>query len=256
MTSFISPERHQLLESNGMGSFEKAWNKEADWFEEPNQRRGGWSGVGRVELRLPSGGQLGAFLKRQQNHQRRTFLHPITGEPTFSCEFKMMRYLQKHRVPAPAPIFYADQNVDGDYQSILITDELVGFRSLEDVTNELFADGRPSLAEQRSLIRGVAATVRKLHAARIQHRSLYPKHLFVRMGVKVDPKVVVIDLEKSRVKFLPAMRALYDLSTLNRHARYWSKSSRLYFFKQYYGIDHLGPWAKFLCRLIYKRSMR
>ena len=71
-----------------------------------------------------------------------------------------------------------------------------------------------------------------------------------------DPDVVVIDLEKSRIKLFPAIRALYDLATLNRHAKHWSKSRRLYFFKQYYGIDRLGLWHKLMCRLIVRRSTR
>jgi hypothetical protein len=253
---FISPERRHLLELHRLLSFEAVWKQQADWFEAPNERRGGWSGVGRLGLNLPEGGEFGVFLKRQQNHQRRTFRHPFTGEPTFSCEFKMMRYLQKHGVPAPKPVFYGEQVVDGHHQATLMTEELVDYRPLEDITETLFANGRPSLKEQNRVIRGVAATVRMLHGARIQHRSLYPKHLFVNTAQAGDPDVVVIDLEKSRIKLFPAIRALYDLATLNRHARYWSASRRLYFFMQYYGIERLGLWHKLMCRLIIRRSTR
>jgi len=256
LAAYISPERKQLLELNRLNSFDQVWEHQAVWFEDPNKRRGGWSGVGRVALKLPQGGEMGVFLKRQDNHQRRTFRHPFSGEPTFSCEFKTMHYLQKHGVPAPKPLFFAERLIDGHHQAILMTDELVNYRSLEQITEEMFADERPTLAAQRSIIRGVAATIRKLHDARIQHRSLYPKHLFVRMQDQSDPSVVVIDLEKSRIKIFPALRALYDLATLNRHAHHWNQASRLYFFKQYYGIDHLGPWTKLLCRLIQKRSAR
>ena len=256
MAVFIAPEREQLLKLNHLARFDEVWRRQAEWFEEPNARRGGWSGVCRLGLDLPEGGQLGVFLKRQQNHQRRTFEHPFTGEPTFSCEFNMMRYLRQYGVPVLTPVFFGSETVDGNPRAILMTEELVNFQPLETLTEAMFADKRPSLAEQRLIIRGVAATVRQLHAARIQHRSLYPKHLFVRLREQNDPEVVIIDLEKSRMKFFSAMRTVYDLATLNRHAKYWSKTNRLYFFKQYLDIKKLTPWTKLICRCIYKRSTR
>jgi hypothetical protein len=67
---------------------------------------------------------------------------------------------------------------------------------------------------------------------------------------------VVIDLEKSRTKLLPFMRTFYDLSTLNRHSEYWSKSARLYFYKQYLGVDKMNVWQKFVLKMIAKRSSR
>jgi len=66
----------------------------------------------------------------------------------------------------------------------------------------------------------------------------------------------VIDLEKSRTKLLPFMRTFYDLSTLNRHAEYWSKTARLYFYKQYLGVEKLGFWQRVMLKMIVKRSMR
>jgi Lipopolysaccharide kinase (Kdo/WaaP) family len=253
---FIAKTREKILEFNQLNNFERIWTHKISWFEEPNRGRGGWSGVGRLRLAMPDGGELGAFLKRQENHQRRTFRHPINGEPTFACEFNMMRYLQAHDVVVPEPIFFAQKNEGGSPQAILITEELVGYRSLETITEELFTHGRPSLTRQRSIVRGVAATVRKLHSAHIQHRSLYPKHLFVKFLPNADPQVAVIDLEKSRVKLLSPMCTIFDLATLNRHAKYWSRTSRLYFLKQYLGIERLSPWDKFLCRLICRRTNR
>ena len=76
------------------------------------------------------------------------------------------------------------------------------------------------------------------------------------MASGADPQVVVIDLEKSRRKWISPLRTVYDLATLDRHARYWSRTERLYFFKRYMGIETLTPWTRFLCRLIYKRSHR
>lgn len=254
MSTFITPEYRNLLEHHELDTFERIWTLNAGWFEEPNKRRGGWSGVGRLALQDPAGrGEQGVFLKRQENHTRRTFLHPFRGEPTFSCEFKMMNYLARRGVPVPKPVFFAQQ---ANLQAALMTEELVYYTPLDAVTEELFESGHASLATKRSVLRGVAASIRKLHQAGIQHRSLYPKHLFVKFRTDSDPDVVIIDLEKSRRKLVSPLRTVYDLATLHRHARYWSRSSRLYFFKQYMEIEKLSPWSKFLCRMIHRRSDR
>lgn len=254
LQTFISSEHKSLLEQNQLDNFEKAWSYKADWFEEPNSRRGGWSGVGRLVLK-DKGRELGVFLKRQENHLRRTFRHPLHGESTFACEFRTMRYLAARRVPVPRPVFFSQQRQGTDSHAVLMTEELVHFNPLDTVTEELFQAGKITLATKRAVLRGVATTVRQLHGAGIQHRSLYPKHLFVKM-TGADPEVVVIDLEKSRRKFIAPLRTLYDLATLDRHAKHWSRAARLYFFKQYMQIEKLTPWTRFLCRLIYKRSHR
>lgn len=253
---FIAAQHQALLEENRLDTFERIWTYKTPWFEEPNSRRGGWSGVGRLVLKDKQGKEQGVFLKRQENHPRRTYRHPLQGEPTFSCEFKMMRYLASKGVPVPTPMFFSQHGRGEKAQAILMTEELLHFTPLETVTEELFVSAQAALSTRRSILRGVASTVYKLHAAGIQHRSLYPKHLFVRMTTGRDPEVVVIDLEKSRRKFAFAIRTIYDLSTLNRHAKYWSRTDRLYFFKHYMGIERLTSWTKFLCRLIYKRSHR
>jgi hypothetical protein len=161
--TYIAYKHKKLLEQNRLDTFEQAWNFQATWFEEPNSRRGGWSGVGRLVLNDGEGNEQGIFLKRQKNHQRRTFRHPWRGEPTFACEFRMMRYLAARDVPVPVPVFFGQHNEDGHAQAILMTEELLHFNSLETVTEDLFVKARASVATRRSVLRGVAATVRKLH---------------------------------------------------------------------------------------------
>jgi tRNA A-37 threonylcarbamoyl transferase component Bud32 len=255
LAAFIAPEREQLLKFNHLSGFDEIWQRQAEWFEAPNERRGGWSGVCRLGLELPGGGQIGVFLKRQENHRRLTLCHPIAGEPTFAREFRMLRYLDAQKVPAPQVVFFGKEVVDGKLCGILMTEELAGFRPLDVVTEEMLK-GNTAITAQRQLLRSVALTVRKLHDAKIHHRSLYPKHLFVRQRSGVAPEVVVIDLEKSRTKLISMLRTYYDLATLNRHAKLWSRNSRLYFFKQYIGIKKLTPWTKFLCRQIIRRTGR
>ena len=88
MKDFISDRWRPILAHNGLSAFDALWKLEAPWFEEPNHRRGGWSGVSRCELALPGDGSTGIFLKRQENHRARLWTHPVRGAPTFLREFR------------------------------------------------------------------------------------------------------------------------------------------------------------------------
>lgn len=252
---FISSKFSEILSKNQLDTFAKVWDYKVNWFEEPNERRGGWSGVGRINIKQSDGSEIGAFLKKQDKHCRTSFLHPVKGVPTFQREFEMMQYLANKRVKAPEVLFFG-RNPLGDLKTTLMTKELAGFFPLEELTEKLFADKRPAISQQRPVISAVAAFARQLHSVKIQHRSFYPKHLFVNMTNQNAPEIAVIDLEKSRINVIPAMRTLIDLTTLNRHARYWSKTRRMSFYLQYLGLKRLTPYAKWMCRMIIKRSNR
>lgn len=255
MSLFISPKWRPLLEANHLGSFDGAWEYRAEWFEAPNERRGGWSGVCRIALPLGDGSEAGFFLKRQENHQRRDWRHPVRGEPTFAREFRMLHYLQTHGVAAPQPVFYGSSLARGKARGILITEELAGYRPLDVVSAELFAM-RAAPARKRALLRAAARVVRQLHDAGVQHSSLYPKHVFVREPVDGEPQAALIDLEKSRTTLLAKRRMLHDLDALNRHAGPWSRSARLYFLLHYLGEPRLTPRVRAIWQALVQRASR
>jgi len=254
LIAYISSKFSDMLTKNKLDTFERVWSYEVNWFEEPNERRGGWSGVGRIALNN-DGQEIGAFLKKQDNHCRTSFLHPIKGVPTFQREFEMMHYLASKKILAPEVLFFG-RNPNGDLKTTLMTKELSGFMPLEALTEQLFQAKSPTLTQQKVVIKAVAQFARSLHDVSIQHRSFYPKHLFINTTNAQAPVVAVIDLEKSRINRIPFLRSLIDLSVLNRHAKYWSRSRRMYFYLEYLGLKHLTPYAKWLCRLIIKRSSR
>ena len=130
------------------------------------------------------------------------------------------------------------------------------YKSLQDIINDLSSEKKASVSVQHQILRGAASAVRRLHAARILHRSLYPKHLFVRWPSESVPEVVVIDLERSRFKWFSAIRTVYDLATLNRRVAYLRQPARMFFFLQYLGVPRLNWWHKFLCRLIIMRTAK
>ncbi len=256
MQSYISSKLKSLLDANQLGDFDHLWDYRSEWFETPNNDRHGWSGVNRLLLQSSDGESQGVFLKRQQSYVRRTFLHPFTGESTFACEFRTMRFLLKRGVPVPKPVFFDEKTTAEGLQAILVTEELAGYRPLDEVVSALAEQGPGCRDLKKAIIRSVALAVHKLHYARIQHRALYPKHLFINITDADAPDTVIIDLEKARIKFLPIMRTLQDLGTLNRDMHQLSNTQRLYFFKHYYGIEKLGPWTKLVFRLIRKRSIK
>lgn len=247
MQSSMSPPHLALLARHQLASFEQIWGYEGVWFEPPNRERGGWSGVNFIELENTSNEKSGFYLKRQQGHMRRTWRHPIAGEPTFVREFEVMQHLKRHKVKTPNIVFFASRQT----QAVLLTEALEDFVSLD----RLLTTFNLGIAQNRRLIDRLASAVRGMHQAHVQHRSLYDKHLFIKDNSGTF-EVAMIDFEKSRITPFISFLKVSDLITLNYRTHGFSRSQRLYFFKQYFEIDHLTAWHKYLCRYIHKKSQK
>lgn len=256
MKDFINERWRPILAHNGLRDFTALWELKADWFEEPNHRRGGWSGVSRCELALPDGGTTAIFLKRQENHKARIWSHPVHGAPTFLREFKHIMHYRACGVPTLEPVYFGMHKVGKDHRAILITEELSGFQSMEDRVQAWLKHGAPPRRERLAHLAAVAALLRQMHDHGIQHNCYFPKHVFTRVNADGTVDARVIDLEKSRWRPSRLLCAIRDLYTLNHHSLCWSKSDRLWFFKSYLQIDRLTSYAKWLWRLIERRSHR
>jgi tRNA A-37 threonylcarbamoyl transferase component Bud32 len=248
------PEKWQtILRHNNLDSFDALWDLQADWFEPPNERRGGWSGVSRCELALPEGGTVGVFLKRQENHITRTVLHPF-GMSTFIREIKNILRFKNAGIPGLEPVYFAVRKVDGDLRAILCTEALDGYEPLENLTEAWSKEGWPDRKKRRRLMQSIAAVMSRMHDHKIQHNCFYPKHIFVRTtGDAIE--VRIIDLEKAKVKLLRRYATFRDLYTLNRHAQHWSRTDRMRFFLTYLELDKLDADAKALWRSIVARMI-
>lgn len=252
MRDFVNDRWRAILAHNGLSGFDALWNLKAGWFEEPNRRRGGWSGVSRCELKLPEGGSRAVFVKRQENHPTFSWRHPFAGIPTFEREFKRILRYRACGIPALEPVYSAMRQDGKDQRAILITEELTGFAPLN---GWLAASPRP-LRLRLACIESVAALLAAMHRHGIQHNCFFPKHVFVREteAGSIEPRV--IDLEKSRWRPLKTLCALRDLDTLNRYSTGWSRADRLRFLKAYLGIERLTPYGKWLWRRLTKRALR
>lgn len=245
MENSISPQHLALLTQHKLADFEQLWDYQGDWFEPPNRERGGWSGVNFIELTNADGRKQGFYLKRQQGHLRRTWRHPIVGEPTFVREFEIIEHLNQHNVKTPKIVYFGSQQT----QAVLLTEALQGFVSLNNLQPGFI------FSQKAELIRQLAIAVRNMHLAGVRHRSLYDKHLFIK-EIDRSFEIALIDFEKSRVSPFIAMLKFSDLITLNYRTQSFSRTQRLHFYKQYFEITHLTFWHKCLCRYIHQKSLK
>lgn len=255
MNDYINEAWRSILVHNGLADFEALWSLEAKWFEAPNERRGGWSGVSRCELPHPDGGTAALFLKRQKNHRTRSFLHPINGIATFEREFERVMTCRTHGIPTLEPVFFGVRGTGKDQRAILATVALDGFVSLDDLVRGWMQLGVPSRSERFPYVVAVAALLKKMHAARIRHSCFFPKHIFVRANADGSAEARVIDLEKSRSHQLKTRCAQRDLYSLCYYSpsMVWPRTDRLRFLKLYLGIARLDASAKSLWRNVDKR---
>lgn len=262
MKDFINERWRSVLAFNKLDDFDALWKLDAEWFEAPNRRRGGWSGVARCDLLLPNEQREGErtaaiFLKRQENHNTRSLLHPLRGIPTFLREFRRIMAYRGYAIPTLEPVYFGMRGCGQDQRAILVTEELTGFVSLEAYEQTWVCNSHDvPWHERMRVLRAVAGLLREMHAHGIRHGCFYPKHVFVCIRADGSVGARVIDLEKSRRR--PAvMCALRDLYSLNYYASpAWNRADRIRFLKRYLGIPHMNAYARWLWRTIAAISAR
>ncbi|ROH85579.1 lipopolysaccharide kinase [Pseudomethylobacillus aquaticus] len=253
-TEFIADDYRALLSSNALDRFDLAWARNVAWVEPPNLDRGGFSGVGRLGLQAAGGSTVHVYLKRQENHVRKSLAHPWRGEPTLLREFSIIQHLQRHGVPTLEPILFCTQSRSGQQRAVMVTLSLEGYVPMDVFTQSADFLGM-SLTQKRAFIAAAANIIKEMHAAGVQHRALYAKHVFVKLQ-SGQFKLALIDLEKARKSWLPLASTYFDLTTLNYRTAVWSRTSRLYFLKQYFAVARLTGWQKLIGRLIAARSIK
>jgi len=243
---FANSAMQHAFENQGISNFETLWSLKADWFEPPNQRRGGWSGVSCFRV-----GNTGMFIKRQENHFYRAFATLFLPRATFAREYDNLLQFVNLGIPTLDLVYFGQRKFEGKVQAILITHELEGYLSLEDPALRLRLREEPHL--RKLLISKLAHVIQTMHSKQIQHNCLYPKHIFVKLaGDGID--IRIIDLEKAKWRFFKRQAMLRDIGTLYRHASEWSKTDCLRFFLAYTDQKHLNKQSKALIHRILKQK--
>ncbi|MFK7700041.1 lipopolysaccharide kinase InaA family protein [Pseudomonas caspiana] len=215
--------------------FDHFWAQHGEWVEEPNQRRGGESGVQRV---LTEDGRL-TYIKRQVGHTYRSWLHPL-GRPTVLRERDAIEGLSRLNVNVPELIYCGAQyDASHEWRALLVTAALDGFVEIQ---TWYAAGGREHHGEalHDQLLQELAANLARMHLGRWQHGCLYIKHVFIRVvgdGADAKAEVALLDLEKCRRRLSAVAAARHDLRQLRRHSSFtstdWQKL--VYFYQTAFG---------------------
>ncbi len=232
INSFYDKEMKETLSNLGLTDFDSLWNMPKDWIEPPNKRRNGWSGVSRLETPNPNLPAL--FVKRQENHNTRTLIHPLNGVPTYKRELHGIETFRKRQIPTLKTVYYGERVHEGNHQAILITRALDGFEDMFSLHS------RGDQHKTRIALKELANVIWDMHNKGMAHYCLYPNHVFVRF--KGDqPEVRLIDLEKVRRDPLQQRMRLKDLDCYLRHSKAFSVEERQHFVDSYMAA---GPVTK------------
>lgn len=251
---YINENWRETLLQNGVSSFDTLWRlNEDNWIEEPNYRRGGWSGVCKATLMLANGTEKNVFIKRQENHFYRSWKHFFRNRPTFEREYRNILGFKKHEIPTLDLVCFARHQENGKHRCILVSSELEHYKSLDDalVLSTL------KIADRKQVFASLALTMRAMHKQSYQHGNPYPKHIFIRRYAESSIASCLIDLEKTRRRFFASFASIKDLSILYRHARGVSKTDCLRFFLAYRQEKKLSADSKkMLIKILHKKHQK
>ncbi len=240
---------------NQLGGFQSIWELDAPWFEAPNERRDGVSGVVTYELVTEGGETVPIFIKRQSNHNTRTWAHPIRGIPTFRREFNNIVQLKAIGVQTLDVLYFGEAlSVEG-HLAVLVSRALSEYVPLDVWFQQSrnLADGE----RVKQLLVSLVKAIKPMHEQKIRHGCLYGKHVFVKkipleQGGGFD--VRLLDLEKAHRTRSSKYASQKDLSQLIRHTPGLLADHVVYLGKSYYGegatqlLDTLNKSVKKKCR--------
>lgn len=219
----------------GESRFDFYWRQQGEWVEEPNQRRGGESGVQRLN---DANGKL-LYAKRQVGHIYRSLLHPF-GRPTVLRELDALNSFEQLGVRVPRIVFCgAERDVDRQWRALLVSEALDGFVELDTWHAEGARERYPQVVHER-MLKDLADNLARMHLGHWQHGCLYGKHVFIKVigeGEQAQVEVALLDLEKCRRRISCQRAAGNDLRQLRRHSSLndaeWQ--TLLYFYQMAFG---------------------
>lgn len=237
-----------LLQSaeNNTDTFNILWRNNAAWFETPNTRRGGWSGVVRCAIDIFGQHEI-VFIKRQESHMTKSLFHPIKGIPTFLREYRNIQLLQARNISTLEVLYFGSKAS----KAILVTKALEGYTSLDKIDLSTL-----TLQDKKALIVATASVIKHLHQYHYQHSCLYPKHIMVSFKDH-QWNVKLIDLEKLKFRLFKNDAVIRDLTTFFRHTNeLFTMKERVMFFQAYFSQPKISTTSKKLIHTICKKVLQ
>jgi hypothetical protein len=252
---YLNEDWRDILRFNKAETFEQLWAlNRGEWFEPPNNRRGGWSGVVRHVLRMPDGREVGVFIKCQENHGYRSWKNFFRISATFEREFRNLQRCQRLGIPTLEPVYFGQRIVEGGLRAILVTRELEGYRPFD--ASCYTPISKLERSRRKKIFERVGAALRKMHCHNIQYNCLYLKHIFIKEDVGGSVDVRLIDMEKAKWRPCRKFIAVRDWYSLHRRAVGWSRTDRLRLFLAYREEDRLSTESKKIVKAILRRMNR
>jgi tRNA A-37 threonylcarbamoyl transferase component Bud32 len=254
-TIYANPKWQDILAANQLTTFDQFWELQLQAVDEGNQGRGqnGWSVVCIHSLHSTTTPPKQVVIKRQSNYRTRTLSHPLCGIATFVKEYNFICRYKQLGVPATQAVYCATRRQNGELQAILVTEYLEDYRPLFDLLEDWPQQRSNTVGRehQLSIIHSVATLVAKLHNSGLEHRCLFPKHIFVPNNL--EQPSCLIDLEKTRWKPWREWRRVRDLAALTRRTTMLNNKERILFLREYLGQDKLDIKGKKLWHQIAQR---
>jgi len=217
----------------------------------------------RLELPRRNRGARGVFLKKHHVRTWRSRFRALLGlEPDQTAG-----RVEAENVGRLAAIGIASMRVaawgerlhpDGRLESYLMTEELEGYRPLEQFLAERFGPLEDDSGATRDrdlwrLIRQVADMARRFHGSGYNHRDFYCCHFFVKESSGGRFDIRLIDLQRVQHRIRLRRRWLVkDLAQLSYSAsrRQIKCTHRMAFMHRYLGVKKLRPRHKRLVRQV------
>ena len=188
--------------------FQRWWDTEGDWVEEPNERRKGMSGVQRIER---DGKTL--YVKRQVMHLFHSLRYPF-GRPTIVREIQVINELSAAGVIVPKIVYGKALQINGEWRALLVTEDMKDFVCIGDwYTQKQNQACEPEVMNE--LLKQIAVAFKKMHSVNRQHGCCYVRHIYVKSHG--DVQAGFLDLEKSRRRWVREKAVQHDFKQLEKY---------------------------------------
>ena len=236
---WVSKAHAPMLRAANLLDIEPLSQRTFDWFEEPNIRRGGWSGVSRIVLNPDAAAQeqKATFLKAQMNHFYGGLARLSRKRLTFEREFNALQALGATTKAVPNVLFFAKWRRGTDTGALLAIEALDDSLQLKDWLRGKTQREPPDESTLCRVLTAIARASRNINDAGWIHMGYSAKHFFVQEEPDGSFRSRVVDLEKSVRHPQARHRTKKDCSHFFRHTPNLGEEQKLHYLRAYFGTE-------------------